>query len=971
MATFDPYRKWLGIPSEEQPADHYRLLGIGLFESDPDVIANAADRQMMHVRSFQGGRYAALSQRILNELSAARVCLLDPQQRAAYDAKLKATLTAHFAAAHPAGPPASPPPASPPLAQPASFGAPPASPPSGAAPPPPQPAPVVPISTGRSATRPPSTRRRNNDWHVAMLVLGVLAVGALTLTFLLATGTNDQRPPNNPQPRVDRPVDVSGRFRPLDRPRTRSRTARSRRPSVPADDASAPSPRQAEFSRAAPSQEAADSGELRHGEMLTLHGHSGPVRSAAFSPNGMFAATGGDDTSLRLWDIAAGRELRQFPGADGAVLAVAFSPDERSLLALTEQGGEPGHGAILSWVVGIGGDPTPLSVAKGQRVSCFAIAPDGQHAAVGCDDGTIRLVDLTSQAELHAFPVHAGAVRGVVFSPNGSLLVSCGDDGEIVAVTPNTGDEVRRFSGHDGAVCAIAVAPDGNTVVSGGRDRTVRFWRLDSGEQRAELYGHDEEVNDVAFTPSGEHVVSVGQDGKLIVWHTDAPRKAFQFDGLGGPIQAVALDPDGKHAVLSGHDGVVRLIGLAPPPGAPAEDGDDSHTLDFLAGDAGAAQDPHDAAEPDSEIPSEPREPPPAIANLAACRDRSNRAALLNHYGGDAETEAAVQHALAWLAEHQMPGGYWSFNHQGPGQAKRSANPGTLEKAPNAATALALLPFLGAGHSPRQGGYRRNVLEGAIFLRARIVPVAPDGGTLYERQADSMPSHAMATCTLSELMAVTADAQTLGAAQAAVNFIVNTQNPDGGWSRTPKPPGEQPDPSTLFATAWNVSALQTARWAGLRVPESQMKLAEAWFDNMLLPDESGFPRRSGSSRADPTATADGLLAQMYLGRQPNRPELTRFVATVAENGPATNGYFYRNLRTSQILREVGGQPWTTFSTALRDHLLATQAQSGPERGSWYTDAEAWGNHEGGRLFCTAMAALILQTYYRHPPLDQQ
>ncbi len=57
MESFDAYRKWLGIPREEQPPNHYRLLGIGLFESDVDVISNAADRQMAHVRSFQTGRH--------------------------------------------------------------------------------------------------------------------------------------------------------------------------------------------------------------------------------------------------------------------------------------------------------------------------------------------------------------------------------------------------------------------------------------------------------------------------------------------------------------------------------------------------------------------------------------------------------------------------------------------------------------------------------------------------------------------------------------------------------------------------------------------------------------------------------------------------------------------------------------------------------------------------------------------------
>ena len=92
MAGFDPYRKWLGIPPNEQPPNHYRLLGIGLFESDPDVIPNASDRQMFHVRTFQSGGYAEIAQFILNELSAARVCLLDPQRKAEYDHWLRQTL---------------------------------------------------------------------------------------------------------------------------------------------------------------------------------------------------------------------------------------------------------------------------------------------------------------------------------------------------------------------------------------------------------------------------------------------------------------------------------------------------------------------------------------------------------------------------------------------------------------------------------------------------------------------------------------------------------------------------------------------------------------------------------------------------------------------------------------------------------------------------------------------------------------
>jgi len=86
---FDPYHKWLGISPEKQPPNLYQLLGVDEFEADPDVIESAADQRMAHVRTFQSGKQGKLSQKLLNEISAARVTLLNPDKRAAYDEKLR------------------------------------------------------------------------------------------------------------------------------------------------------------------------------------------------------------------------------------------------------------------------------------------------------------------------------------------------------------------------------------------------------------------------------------------------------------------------------------------------------------------------------------------------------------------------------------------------------------------------------------------------------------------------------------------------------------------------------------------------------------------------------------------------------------------------------------------------------------------------------------------------------------------
>lgn len=95
MSEFDPYLKWLGIRETTRPINHYRLLGLELFESDSDVISMAADRQMSHIRTYQNGPHGEVSQEMLNELARARRCLLVAEQKAEYDEELRSAQLSH------------------------------------------------------------------------------------------------------------------------------------------------------------------------------------------------------------------------------------------------------------------------------------------------------------------------------------------------------------------------------------------------------------------------------------------------------------------------------------------------------------------------------------------------------------------------------------------------------------------------------------------------------------------------------------------------------------------------------------------------------------------------------------------------------------------------------------------------------------------------------------------------------------
>ena len=100
--SFDPYYEWFGIPPDEQPPDYYRLLGIRRFEPNANVIENAAERQMLLLKTRQNGPHSELTQRLMNEVSSARICLLDTQRRSVYDTKLHERVANELPSAEPA-----------------------------------------------------------------------------------------------------------------------------------------------------------------------------------------------------------------------------------------------------------------------------------------------------------------------------------------------------------------------------------------------------------------------------------------------------------------------------------------------------------------------------------------------------------------------------------------------------------------------------------------------------------------------------------------------------------------------------------------------------------------------------------------------------------------------------------------------------------------------------------------------------
>lgn len=343
-------------------------------------------------------------------------------------------------------------------------------------------------------------------------------------------------------------------------------------------------------------------------------------------------------------------------------------------------------------------------------------------------------------------------------------------------------------------------------------------------------------------------------------------------------------------------------------------------------------------------------------------RGSAMRGNMVGKYGGNEASEAAVARALKWLAAHQNPNGSWGFDHRlGPCQG-RCSHAGTLN-GPNGATAMGLLPFLGAGQTHMEGNYKETVYRALDFL---IRNQKPDGGGgSFHEGGGSMYSHGLAAIAMTEAYAMTHDKRLLGPAQASLNFIVYAQDPvGGGWRYQPKQAGD------TSVVGWQLMALKSGHMAYLTVPPNVIKGATKFLDACSA--ESGaFYGYTGPGRGKAT-TAVGLLCRMYLGWDKDNPAIERGVQWLSEQGPAISGNrasMYYNYYATQVMRHYEGELWDKWNEKMRDSLVESQnkEKASHEFGSWHFTGDH-GAERGGRLYSTSLATMILEVYYRHMPI---
>jgi RNA polymerase sigma factor (sigma-70 family) len=283
-------------------------------------------------------------------------------------------------------------------------------------------------------------------------------------------------------------------------------------------------------------------------ELLKLEGHTEGVYGLAFLPGGKRAVSGSHDGTVRLWDLETGKELNRYEGHEGTVYGLDVTRDGKWMLT----GGE--DSTMRLWDLETGKEVRRFAGHEG-KVRAVAFSGDGKQAVSGTilGDATVRIWDVATGDELSKYPVAGtparnrrdiGLRKASTFGGSG-LIPPGGFGGLMVADEP-------------GGIASVAFSPDGKLVLAGCMDNVLRVFELSTGKER-KFEGHTQQLHGAVFTPDGRRILSGSYDKTVRLWDVESGKEVCRFFGHDNWVWGVAVSADGKLGLSGSLDKTVRL----------------------------------------------------------------------------------------------------------------------------------------------------------------------------------------------------------------------------------------------------------------------------------------------------------------------------------------------------------------------------------------------------------------------------
>ena len=305
----------------------------------------------------------------------------------------------------------------------------------------------------------------------------------------------------------------------------------------------------------------------------------------------------------------------------------------------------------------------------------------------------------------------------------------------------------------------------------------------------------------------------------------------------------------------------------------------------------------------------------------------------------DDEVKKATEKAYEWLKAKQNDDGSW-------GDSRYPHN--------TAITGFTLLAYMSQGNVPNQGKYGPEVAKGIRFI---ISSAREQDGYLQGRSGGNMYCHGMSTLVLSQAWGATKDDEIKKTLKRAVDLIIRSQSPEGGWRYSPQPSG-----ADISVTIMQVMALRGAKDSGLHVPDKTMKNALEYINKCYDPGSGGYCYMPQTRAPGFARTAAGVCVVKLTGEYDKNVDKSVEFMKSQMDFPREH-YWYGHYYASHAMHQVGGEAWEKYYGSMRKRLLDTQNAEG----YWDKPVE----HSAGVVYSTAIATIILSVPADYLPIFQR
>lgn len=289
--------------------------------------------------------------------------------------------------------------------------------------------------------------------------------------------------------------------------------------------------------------------------VLVDQGHEDIIRTVVCSRDGRFLVSGGDDKTVKLWDLESGRLIKTLEGHAKAVLSVFISPNNRWIVS-----GSSDH-TVKLWDIESG---CIISTFKGHNdwVNSVFISPDNRRIVSGSTDQSVKLWDLENRVLIKTLEGHDSAVLSVFVSPDNRRIVSGGDDKRVKIWDLKNGKLIKKLDGHSDTVSSVFVSPDNRRIASCGRDKRIKLWDMNSGELTEKLEGHKDWVRTIFISADNQRLVSGSDDWTVKLWDLERGRLISTFEGHDNIVNSVLIRQDSRLMVSASFDKTIKVWDL-------------------------------------------------------------------------------------------------------------------------------------------------------------------------------------------------------------------------------------------------------------------------------------------------------------------------------------------------------------------------------------------------------------------------